>query len=95
MKGVKGIVSGRVQMVGFRRFVQGHARRHDVSGYANNRADGRVEVLLYGDAEAVRLVQDKVEAGPTRSTVDRVEWSGCSTSDLELGDFTVGWSDPD
>lgn len=92
---VKGVVSGRVQMVGFRRFVREQARRHDVSGYANNRADGCVEVLLCGDAETVRLVRDQVERGPSRSTVDRVEWHEQPDLDFEPGDFTVGWADPD
>lgn len=95
MKCVKGIVAGRVQMVGFRRFVKSHAQTHDVKGYANNRADGCVEVLLCGEADAVRRVQQQVEKGPSRSVVERVEWLEQPGKSAALTDFTVGWTDPD
>lgn len=92
---VKGVVAGQVQMVGFRRFVRSHAQAHDVTGYANNRADGCVEVLLCGEAEAVRRVQQQVETGPERSVVDRAEWQTQEPMKAELTEFTVGWADPD
>ncbi|TQV86814.1 acylphosphatase [Exilibacterium tricleocarpae] len=46
MIGLYGLVSGRVQGVGFRYFVRDCARHCKVTGFANNLADGRVEVLL-------------------------------------------------
>lgn len=95
MKCVKGVVAGQVQMVGFRRFVRSHAQAHGVKGYANNRADGCVEVLLCGDAEAIQQVQQQVEKGPARSVVDRVEWLEQPDAGAKLTDFSVGWTDPD
>ena len=92
---VKGVVTGQVQMVGFRRFVRNHAQAHGVNGFANNRADGAVEVLLCGDAAAVRQVQQHVEQGPPRSVVDRVEWQSQEGGAPVLTEFTVGWTDPD
>ncbi len=92
---VRGVVSGAVQMVGFRRFVQQQAARHGVSGFANNRADGCVEVVLCGTADAVRRVQDQVEVGPARAVVDRVEWREDAGQGIRAGEFTVGWMDPD
>lgn len=95
MRCVKGVVAGRVQMVGFRRFVRSHAQLHDVKGYANNRSDGCVEVLLCGEAGAVQQVQQQVETGPARSAVERVEWLEQPGAGTALSDFTVGWTDPD
>lgn len=69
-----GLVSGRVQGVWFRRFVQMAARAEAVQGYAKNLVDGRVEVLLEGESEAVNRVQRQVAAGPPGARVDRVEW---------------------
>ena len=71
---VRGWVRGRVQGVGFRWHVRQHAQDYQVTGYACNLNDGRVEVLLQGCASAVQMVQTTVEQGPGRSRVDRVEW---------------------
>ncbi|MDD9869087.1 MAG: acylphosphatase, partial [Gammaproteobacteria bacterium] len=61
--GVKIRVSGRVQGVGFRAFVRAQAQRRGVTGYARNLPDGRVEVALYGDADAVAQVRQAVAEG--------------------------------
>ena len=53
---LRGHVSGRVQGVWFRAFVQRHARELGVEGWARNRADGRVEVLLCGRREQVEAL---------------------------------------
>lgn len=71
---VKGRVGGLVQGVWFRRHVADAAATHGVTGYARNLADGSVEVLLVGKAEAVAAVQAQVASGPPRSRVDAVDW---------------------
>ncbi|WIO73396.1 acylphosphatase [Porticoccaceae bacterium LTM1] len=70
----KGIVSGKVQGVWFRKFVQGHAEENGVTGYAANLPDGTVEVLLSGDSAAVLMVQAQVSVGPPDAEVDQVVW---------------------
>ena len=51
-------VEGVVQGVYFRDYTQQEARRLDLSGWARNRADGAVEVVLEGEAQSiVRMVQ--------------------------------------
>ena len=47
------VVDGRVQGVGFRWWAMGEARYLGLSGYAENQADGSVEIRAQGDAEAV------------------------------------------
>jgi acylphosphatase len=53
---VVAVVSGAVQGVGYRWFVRSRAEAAGVAGSATNLADGRVEVVLEGDADAVAAV---------------------------------------
>jgi acylphosphatase len=46
--------SGRVQGVGFRYSTQRIANGYRVTGYVRNLADGRVQVVVEGEAEEVR-----------------------------------------
>jgi acylphosphatase len=69
----KFLISGRVQGVGFRFFVQRSSARHQVRGYVKNLADGRVEALAEGDAAAVEAFRHDLAAGPTYSRVTDIE----------------------
>lgn len=71
---LKGIVSGRVQGVGFRYFIRCHADTQQLRGYARNLPDGRVEFLLQGDRTAVLLVLEQIHRGPSYSNVVDVEY---------------------
>ena len=66
-------VSGRVQGVGFRYFVQDHAAVEGVHGYVRNLADGRVEAFVEGDEESVLRVERALRRGPPGADVDNVE----------------------
>jgi acylphosphatase len=66
------LISGRVQGVGFRYFVEDVARREGVSGYVRNLPDGRVEALVEGDAATVDRVEATVWRGPRGARVDDV-----------------------
>ncbi|SFL82592.1 acylphosphatase [Geodermatophilus ruber] len=50
------LVSGHVQGVGYRWFVQQQAAAGGLAGSARNLPDGRVEVVLEGPADAVAAV---------------------------------------
>lgn len=65
-------VSGRVQGVGFRFFVQDHAAAEGVHGYVRNLSDGRVEALVEGDEESVLRVERALRRGPPGADVDNV-----------------------
>lgn len=69
----KFVISGLVQGVGFRFFVQRSAARHQVRGYVQNLDDGRVEALAEGSEKAVMEFRHDLAAGPTYSRVEDVE----------------------
>jgi acylphosphatase len=65
-------VSGRVQGVGFRYFAQDAARREGLTGYVTNLADGRLEVVVEGEAESLERFERVLRQGPSRSRVEHV-----------------------
>jgi acylphosphatase len=65
-------VSGRVQGVGFRYYVQDHASVEGVHGYVQNLPDGRVEALIEGDEESVVRVERALRRGPSGARIDDV-----------------------
>lgn len=69
----KFFVSGMVQGVGFRFFVQRAAARHQVLGYVRNLADGRVEAFVEGDARTIEAFKHELLAGPKFSNVEHLE----------------------
>lgn len=66
------LVTGRVQGVGFRRFVARAARTRDLAGWVRNRQDGVVELEVAGPAAAVDTFLAAVRAGPRGARVDDV-----------------------
>jgi acylphosphatase len=72
-KRVHAFISGRVQGVGFRNFVEGQARKAKVTGFVRNLADGRVEAVVEGPMEAVQAVVEEMKHGPRSARVDKFE----------------------
>ena len=66
------IVRGKVQGVWFRAGTRDVAVRLGLAGYARNRADGSVEVLAAGDADAIDALQRWLHEGPPLARVDEV-----------------------
>jgi acylphosphatase len=66
------LVSGDVQGVFYRDTCRSVAERAGVAGSAANLADGRVEVILEGEAAAVQKVIDWCRAGTPESRVGAV-----------------------
>jgi acylphosphatase len=69
----KFFISGLVQGVGYRFFVQRAAAKHQVVGYVRNLADGRVESLAEGAPEAVEAFKADLTTGPVHAHVEQVE----------------------
>ena len=66
-------VSGLVQDVWFRATTAKQALRAGVDGWVRNLADGRVEAVLEGSADAVNEVIAFCSRGPEMARVDRIE----------------------
>jgi acylphosphatase len=66
-------VSGMVQGVGFRYFVQHAAEKLHLSGYVRNLRDGRVEAFAMGTAEQLTQFRAALERGPRFSSVTEVK----------------------
>jgi acylphosphatase len=66
-------VSGRVQGVGFRWFVERAATDLGVTGYARNLGDGRVEVYAAGPIEKLNELNGYLWKGPRGAQVRNVE----------------------
>jgi acylphosphatase len=66
-------VSGRVQGVFFRASTREQAQRLGLHGHARNLADGRVEVVAEGDAQALDALEAWLHEGPPLAQVERVE----------------------
>ena len=66
------VVSGRVQGVGFRYYVQDHASVEGVHGYVQNLPDGRVEAFVEGDEDSVLRVERAIRRGPSGARVEEV-----------------------
>ncbi|WCB93724.1 hypothetical protein DSM104299_02440 [Baekduia alba] len=69
------VVRGRVQGVNYRGWVQDRARARGVMGWAENRADGTVDVWLQGAPDDVVAVERAVGEGPSHARVEGVETS--------------------
>jgi len=63
----------RVQGVFFRATARDVARRLGVKGWVRNRWDGKVELILEGNEDAVNKMVDWCHQGPPGALVTRVE----------------------
>lgn len=69
----RAVVRGRVQMVGFRAFVQRHARSAGLRGTVRNLPDGALEAVLEGPSPEVERVLGLLHEGPSHARVESVD----------------------
>jgi acylphosphatase len=77
-------ITGRVQGVGYRAWVDHQARAHAVEGWVRNRRDGRVEALFAGPADVVADLIAKCRRGPSSARVDAVQDEPANSDALNL-----------
>jgi acylphosphatase len=77
------LISGLVQDVWFRATTARQAVGAGVDGWVRNLADGRVEAVLEGTADAVNEMIDFCSRGPEMARVDRIEVVEESPENLE------------
>jgi acylphosphatase len=82
-------VSGRVQGVAFRYYTLKQAQRLSLQGEAINLPDGRVRVLVCGEATAVDKLCAWLHQGPSLANVTEVQCETVSRPDC-CEDFKIG-----
>ena len=68
-------ISGRVQGVGFRFYLQKKARELGLTGWVRNRHDGSVEAMIQGEPETVETMTAWARRGPPSAVVAEVRIS--------------------
>ncbi|MGC4083469.1 MAG: acylphosphatase [Vicinamibacterales bacterium] len=81
-------VTGRVQGVGFRFFVNRAAAVEGLHGWVRNLPDGSVETQAEGEFESLERFERQIRQGPPSSRVDAVDVIETSATGLDTG-FTV------
>lgn len=84
---VRIFVSGFVQGVNYRRWLQGEALSRNISGWVRNRTDGTVEAVLHGPAREVSDLLRACRHGPENARIDKVHSEPAQYDGLE--DFRI------
>ncbi|WP_295701839.1 acylphosphatase [Helicobacter mastomyrinus] len=85
------LIFGRVQGVGFRRFVKAkvdimNEEKECLSGYVRNLADGSVQVVAQGDEDILQKLEELLKVGTIKSVVERIE-----STTLEIDEILNGF----
>jgi acylphosphatase len=85
------LVSGRVQGVGFRWFVEREAAALGITGWVRNREGGRVEVMATGTREQLSGLYRRLREGPRAARVDEVAMSPAPFLDAKSFGIEGAW----
>jgi acylphosphatase len=80
------VVRGRVQGVGYRKYIEYKAAQLGINGWVRNRLDGSVEAVVQGSLAAIAEIIECAKRGPRAAEVSAVEISNCED---EFDSFTV------
>lgn len=80
-------VSGKVQGVWFRAHTQKQAQQLNLTGWARNLLDGRVEVLACGDKKDVEKLVEWLKQGPELAKVSDLSYEELPWQ--ELNNFSI------
>lgn len=70
--GLRGLIKGHVQGVGFRYHTRLQAKRLGICGWVRNLPDGSVEVCMYGTEKQLNAMKSWLECGPEHAIVNEV-----------------------
>ena len=79
-------VTGRVQGVGYRAWVEREAIARNLCGWVRNRRDGSVEALFSGEAIVVDAMTEACRSGPHMAMVENMSVANAS-ADPDLRGF--------
>lgn len=73
MKTLRIYISGTVQGILFRKFIEGEANRIGVRGYVRNLEDGRVETVIEGTEDKIAEMIEICKTGNPHSQIRSLE----------------------
>jgi acylphosphatase len=76
------LVSGNVHGVGFRDFVEKHAKEHSLFGWVKNTPTEEVEVLFQGIPDELKVAIEALNRGPSLARVETVSVDWRTPSEL-------------
>jgi acylphosphatase len=82
-------VSGHVQGVGYRNYVEHVAGKLGLHGYVRNCRDGRVEVFAMGTPETLGQLRVALEKGPMMADVAGLNEQPDAVDTRYIGIFTI------
>jgi len=80
------VVRGRVQGVGYRKYIEYKAGQLGIRGWVRNRLDGSVEAVVQGSLAAVAEIIECAKRGPRKAEVATVE---INNSEEEHDSFVI------
>ena len=66
------VISGKVQGVGFRYWMQNLAINNNIGGWVKNRSLGDVEALIIGQEKEVQKLIKQCKIGPSSATIQNI-----------------------
>lgn len=88
MKSKKFVVQGKVQGVGFRKWIQKKALEYELNGFVNNLIDGAVEIVVAGKDEDINNFKKLCMYGPKSAEVSQINesiWNKPISVGFEIG----------
>ena len=86
------VISGKVQGVGFRYWLQRLAVERNICGWVKNKTSGNVEALIVGEEKEIQELIKLCEMGPGSAKIDYVQINDYS-KDYIKKDFDIIKSD--
>ncbi len=86
------VISGKVQGVGFRYWLQKLAIEKNICGWVKNKTSGNVEALIVGEKKEIQELIKLCEMGPGSAKIDYVRISDYN-KDYIKKDFNIVKSD--
>ena len=77
------VISGKVQGVGFRYWIQNLAINNNISGWVKNRSSGDVEALIIGQEKEVQKLIKQCKIGPSSATIQNIQINDYNQDCLE------------
>ncbi len=66
------LIWGKVQGVGFRKYIKSIADKYKLNGWTRNLSDGRVEAMIEIQSEMLDEICALIKKGPSRSEVEKM-----------------------